>query len=223
MRDFERLFADLEYRFTDAELLSRALTHRSKGTLNYERLEFLGDSILGFVVAQWLYHQFPDASEGTLSRMRASVVRKESLADVARAIGLSDWLLLGEGEQKSGGFQRDSILADTLEAVIGAIHLDSGLSAAEKFVDRHFNEILQKISPDTVAKDPKSRLQETLQSRGLPVPNYTIVNVTGPPHQQTFEVACEVAGEPAIFKAVGPSRRRAEQYAAKKALAKLVP
>jgi len=221
MQDIERLYRDLEYRFTDVQLLSRALTHRSKSTLNYERLEFLGDSVLGFVVAQWFYHQFPGASEGTLSRMRASVVRKERLADVARRIGLSDWLLLGEGEQRSGGFQRDSILADSLEAVIGAIQLDAGLDAARQFIIRHFDEILSDINPDTVRKDPKTRLQEALQRRGLPVPDYTIVSVSGPPHEQLFEVACEVAGEPETFTAVGPSRRRAEQDAAKKALAKI--
>ncbi len=220
MQDFERLCKNLEHRFNDVRLLSRALTHRSKGVKNYERLEFLGDSLLGFIVAQWLYHQFPDASEGTLSRMRASIVRRESLARVARTIGLGEWLLLGEGEQKSGGFERDSILADTLEAIIGAVHLDSGAAASEQFVLRHFEPILNATSPATVSKDPKSRLQETLQSRGLPVPSYTIISVSGPPHQQVFEVACEVAGETESFTAVGPSRRRAEQTAARKALAK---
>lgn len=221
MKDFERLYRDLEYHFSDVELLALALTHRSKSAANYERLEFLGDSILGFVVAQWLYRQFPDASEGTLSRMRASVVRKERLVDVARRIGLSDWLLLGEGEQRSGGFQRDSILADSLEAVIGAIQLDANLDAARQFIMHHFDSILSEISPDTVRKDPKTRLQEALQRRGLPVPNYSIISVAGPAHEQLFEVACEVAGEPEVFTAVGPSRRRAEQTAAKKALAKI--
>lgn len=221
MQDLERLYKGLNYRFVHTDLISRALTHRSKGFHNYERLEFLGDSILGFIIAEWLYHKFPDIGEGKLSRMRAAVVRRGSLAQIARNIGLSDWLVLGEGELKSGGFNRDSILADTVEAIIGAIYLDTDLSAAREFIIHHFHAILQNIDPSAVYKDAKSRLQEVLQRRGLPVPTYTIVNTMGAPHDQTFEVACEVAGHDETFIAVGTSRRKAEQLAAQKALVKL--
>ncbi len=207
----------LNYRFNDRGLLDRALTHRSRSSDNYERLEFLGDSVLGFVVSEWLYHRFPEVSEGKLTRMRSTVVRRETLAAVARSLGLSSVLKLGEGELKSGGFNRDSTLADSLEAVIGAIFLDGGLAASKQFILTNFGEWFAALNPSTVTKDPKSRLQEFLQGRGLPAPTYSVVSTRGEPHRQMFEVACHVHGIPQAFIAVGTSRRAAEQAAAKKA------
>jgi len=207
--------------FSSPELLARALTHRSRGNENYERLEFLGDSVLGFVVAEDLYHRFPGAPEGKLSRMRSYVVRKETLAHIARELNLQEHLRLGEGELKSGGFNRDSILADCLEAIIGAVYVDQGLEAARAFITARFEAVLGSLAVDTVYKDAKSRLQEFLQQRGQPVPDYDIVAVTGEPHDQTFEVACRVAMRDEPFTGSGSSRRTAEQRAAKRALAAL--
>jgi len=216
--DVGRLERALELKFSDPGLLEQALTHRSRSPANYERLEFLGDSVLGFVVAEDLYHRFPDIPEGKLSRMRSYVVRKETLARVARAMALQEMLQLGEGELKSGGFNRDSILADSLEAIIGAVYLDQGMEAARSFIRRFFEEVLGSLTLDTVYKDSKSRLQEYLQQRGQPVPRYEIVSVAGEPHDQTFEVACQVSLAPEPFRGTGSSRRSAEQRAAKRAL-----
>ena len=216
--DVGRLERALDLKFTNPGLLEQALTHRSRSQVNYERLEFLGDSVLGFVVAEDLYHRFPDIPEGNLSRMRSYVVRKETLARIARAMALQELLQLGEGELKSGGFNRDSILADSLEAIIGAVYLDQGLAAARSFIQRFFEEVLGSLTLDTVYKDAKSRLQEYLQQRGEPVPNYEIVSVSGEPHDQTFEVACLVSLAPEPFRGIGASRRSAEQRAAKRAL-----
>lgn len=204
--------------FSNPELLEQALTHRSRGHRNYERLEFLGDSVLGFVVAGDLYHRFPGVSEGKLSRMRSFVVRKETLARIARALALQEYLQLGEGELKSGGFNRDSILSDSVEAIIGAVYLDQGLDAARSFIERHFAQVLSTLTLDTVYKDSKSRLQEYLQQQGEPVPSYDIVSIQGEPHDQTFEVACRVSVSAEPYTGVGPSRRSAEQRAAKLAL-----
>lgn len=217
----EKLEEALDLRFSNPKLLERALTHRSRSHDNYERLEFLGDSVLGFVVAEILYHRFPDSPEGKLSRMRSFVVRKETLARIARAMALQDLLKLGEGELKSGGFNRDSILSDSLEAIIGAVYLDQGLDAAKTFIHRYFEEVLGSLTVDTVYKDSKSRLQEYLQQKGEPVPTYEIVSVSGEPHDQTFEVACRVSVSPEPYKGVGSSRRSAEQRAAKQALESL--
>jgi ribonuclease-3 len=200
--------------FNQPELLELALTHRSRGAQNYERLEFLGDSILGFVVANWLYHQFPEQSEGKLSRMRSSLVRKETLAKVARDLDLGEFLILGEGELKSGGFRRDSILADTVESVIGAIYLDQGFAAAKQFVLTHFAELMSSITPATTYKDAKSRLQEAMQKRSMSLPSYTIVATSGQQHQQKFTVSCTLNELPIEAVATAASRRSAEQKSA---------
>jgi ribonuclease-3 len=221
MDEMTALQTRLAYEFRDKELLAQALTHRSRGADNNERLEFLGDSILGFIVAEWLFQRFPGVAEGKLSRMRSAVVRREKLAEVARELNLQQTLILGEGEYKSGGFDRDSILADALEALIGATYLDSGLDEARQLVVRHFETALNSLAPEIGYKDPKSRLQEYLQQRSLPVPNYEIVGVEGEPHRQVFQVACFVSGRERPFVAKGSSRRSAEQSAAMKAFSNL--
>lgn len=207
----------LNYVFSDEELLARALTHRSKDAQNNERLEFLGDSILGFLVAEWLYRNFPDVAEGKLSRMRSTVVRKETLARVARSMALPETLILGEGEMKSGGSNRDSILADTLEALLGAVYLDGGMDQTRKLVQHHFYDVLHSLTATDVYKDPKSRLQEHLQRRGKPLPVYEVVSVDGEAHSQVFNVTCYVEGYDQPIEASGSSRRSAEQLAAEKA------
>ena len=213
--EVDRLEKAFDLHFLNPKLLERALTHRSRSHENYERLEFLGDSVLGFVVAEELYLRFPATPEGKLSRMRSYVVRKETLARIARSMSLQDYLQLGEGELKSGGFNRDSILSDGLEAVIGAVYLDRGLDAAKAFIHRAFDQVLTSLTVDTVYKDSKSRLQEYLQQRGEPVPVYDIVSISGEPHNQTFKVACRVSVSTEPYMGVGSSRRGAEQRAAK--------
>lgn len=222
MRDIERLQKLLCYTFKDHALLQEALTHRSVGSRNNERLEFLGDAILGMLVAEELYKRFPGASEGEMSRMRASLVRGEVLAEIAQSLELGTCLRLGPGELKSGGFRRASILADALEAILGAIYLDSEISVCRDFVMHHFAARLASISPDDVLKDPKTRLQEYLQARQRSLPQYTILSVEGEAHKQRFTVECRVEGiEP--MTATAPSRRKAEQAAASAALKELEP
>ncbi len=218
MKDPERLCAALDYRFADPALLERALTHRSAAGPNNERLEFLGDSVLNFLIASALYERHPHASEGTLSRMRAALVRGETLAEIAREIELGEYLRLGSGELKSGGYRRTSILADALEAVIGAVHQDGGIEAVQALVLRFFAARLDSNAPGVSLKDPKTRLQEYLQGRALPLPSYEVVAVVGQSHSQTFTVQCRVAGldEPSVGE--GGSRRKAEQSAAQRAL-----
>ena len=211
----------LGYQFKNDALLQLALTHRSKGADNNERLEFLGDSILGFIVAETLFQRFPDVAEGKLSRMRSAVVRKETLSRVARDMGIPDALYLGEGELKSGGFNRDSILSDAMEAVIGAVYLDSGLAETKRLVLHHFKQALSALSASSVYKDPKSILQEYMQQQNLALPTYEIVNIEGEPHRQVFQVACRVEGCEQPFIAAGTSRRSAEQSAAEKAFSAL--
>lgn len=211
----------LGHRFRDPALLEQALTHRSHGARHNERLEFLGDSVLGLVVAEALYRRFPDTKEGRLSRMRAALVRRETLAAAARALDLGQRIQMGPGELRSGGFARDSTLADALEAVIGALYLDGGLEPARSFIKRLLDQRLQALRADSPIKDPKTRLQEWLQKRGRPLPEYQVVAVTGPPHRQTFTVACTVAGGGAPREGRGGSRRQAEQAAAAAVLAEL--
>lgn len=206
------------YEFKDIALLKLALTHRSKGANNYERLEFLGDSILGFVVAELLYTKFSSLAEGKLSRMRSSLVRKETLALVARDIGLSDYLILGEGELKSGGFNRDSILADTIESIIGALYLDADFDTASLFIHSNFQAYFDSISEESTFKDAKSRLQETMQKQGLQLPNYEIVDTHGEQHNQQFTVKCSLDELPISSQATARSRRSAEQKAAEQVL-----
>jgi ribonuclease-3 len=207
----------LGYVFRDAALLTRALTHRSHSGQNYERLEFLGDSILSFVIADVLYDRFPQLSEGELTRLRATLVRRETLATLARELDLGNCLELGSGELKSGGFDRDSILADALEAVFGAIYKDGGIEAVRGVVLHRYDPVLNSIDPRSILKDPKTRLQEFLQRQSLPTPSYNVLDVSGEPHQQHFVVECRVPGLDEVVRGEGSSRRYAEQAAATRA------
>ena len=214
-----RLKKSLLYDFSNRpDLLIRALTHRSYSSDNYERLEFLGDSVLGFIIADALYARFPDADEGQLTRMRASLVRQETLAELGRKIELGAYLILGPGALKSGDHARDSILSDVIEAIIGAIYLDGGIKPCRKLINRMFASRLALCEPDSVSKDPKTRLQELLQERSRELPEYTIIDVSGPPHKQSFKVQCQIVDVGQAFIGKGSSRRRAEQDSAEKAL-----
>ncbi|MGF1910569.1 ribonuclease III [Vibrio kasasachensis] len=209
------------YNFNNAEYINLALTHRSASGKHNERLEFLGDSILSFVIADDLYHRFPKVNEGDMSRMRATLVRGNTLAELGREFALGDYLKLGPGELKSGGFRRDSILADAVEAIIGAIYIDSDLEMVRRIVLSWYQTRLDEIMPGVSQKDPKTRLQEFLQGRRKPLPAYIVTNIKGEAHNQEFTVSCEVAGigSPVIGK--GTSRRKAEQAAAETALEQL--
>lgn len=209
------------YQFGSPALLETALTHRSAGQRHNERLEFLGDAILSYVITDELYRRFPAASEGQLSRLRAGLVKGDTLAAIARDMALGDYLKLGSGELKSGGFRRSSILADAFEAVIGAIYLDGGIEAASEFIHRHFAQRLAECDPDSTLKDPKTRLQEFLQARGHALPEYRVDSVVGEPHKQTFTVTCVVEGMASVTVGVAGSRRKAEQEAARHALEQL--
>jgi ribonuclease-3 len=211
----ERTFG---YVFKTPELCAAALTHRSAGALHNERLEFLGDSILNCSVARMLFDAHPQADEGALSRLRAKLVSGEALAQIAGELGLGEHLRLGAGELKSGGFRRASILADALEALLGAIFLDSGFDAAAAAVARIMTPRMSELPGADALKDPKTRLQEVLQASGLALPVYTLTAVTGDPHAQSFTVSCEVPVLGAAAVGEGASRRRAEQLAAAKVL-----
>jgi len=220
IRSPDRLEQHLGYKFTDASLLQQALTHRSAGSRNNERLEFLGDAVLGSVIAGELYHRFPAASEGRLSRLRASLVRRESLADIARTLEIGQYLQLGSGERKSGGHRRDSIMSDAVEALFGAIYLDSDFVTCRQCILALFDARLEGLTETAVLKDPKTRLQEYLQARRRPLPDYAVINISGEAHAQMFRVQCRVdGGEPAIGE--GNSRRQAEQDAAAQILEQL--
>jgi ribonuclease-3 len=211
----------LGYRFRDPALLDVALTHRSAGRANYERLEFLGDSVLNFVVAVLTFHEYPLGSEGDLSRYRSALVSSQTLAAVAGELGLGEQLRLGGGELKSGGYRRGSILADSLEAVFGAVYLDDGLEAARTVIHRLLASRLADLPEAEALKDPKTRLQEQLQSRGLPLPKYAVEEVAGEPHEQWFVASCDVGALGLREQGEGASRRRAEQEAAARMLATL--
>lgn len=221
--DPARLVERLQYRFSDPALLERALTHRSRaGGDNYERLEFLGDAFLGYVVGEALYRRLPQAQENDLTLLRASLVRRQTLAAIARELSLGDHLLLGGGELKSGGFRRESILADVVEGIIGAVLLDGGEAEARALVLRLLGDRLDDARPESVEKDPKTRLQELLQGRGAPRPEYEVVDVAGTDHDQQFRVHCRTAlGAEAEGR--GRSRRAAEQAAAAGVLETLDP
>ena len=221
MPDSKQLEAAIAYQFKDAALLQHALTHRSFSARHNERLEFLGDSVLNFVVSVLLYQRFTTIDEGDLSRVRASLVKQASLADIAQKLGLSAHLRLGEGELKSGGFRRPSILADTLEAVLGAVFLDGGFESARAVITRLYEPILVTVDPKTLGKDAKTLLQEMLQGRKLDLPVYTVLATHGAAHSQVFEVACEIPALDIRVSAGGASRRAAEQSAAQLALAAL--
>ncbi|MGM8849192.1 ribonuclease III [Salinicola sp. V024] len=211
--------------FRDPALLELALTHRSVGGSNNERLEFLGDSIVNFVIGEALFKRFPAAREGQLSRLRAGLVKGQTLAVVAREFELGGCLRLGSGEMKSGGHRRDSILADALEGVIGAIYLDAGMDVARSRVLAWFGTRLEAIDLHNTQKDPKTRLQEFLQSRQQALPRYEVISVEGEAHSQTFSVECHVSmlGDESPTLGEGSSRRIAEQQAAELALSKLEP
>jgi ribonuclease-3 len=218
-RDPAGLERRLGHKFGDPALLRRALTHRSHGGEHNERLEFLGDGLLNCIVATLLYERFPTLPEGDLSRLRAALVNQSSLFDVAQALELGDELLLGEGELKSGGFRRPSILADGFEAVLGAVYLDAGFDTARRVVEHLFDERLARAAQAPPDKDPKTALQEYLQGRRLPLPQYSVVAVGGEAHRQTFRVECRVEDLGLSATGEGASRRAAEQQAAEAVLA----
>ena len=218
----EKLETRLGYRFIDQSLLTLALTHKSCGTSNNERLEFLGDAAIGYLVGSRLFRDFPGASEHGLTLMRASLVKGTALADVARSIGLGDHLQLGVGERKSGGHRRESLLADALEAVVGAVVLDGGMQAAAAVVDRLFADVFATVDVRAV-KDAKTILQETLQARGVALPEYQLEEQTGEAHAPAFRVSCGVGELELVAEGEGPSRLEAEKAAAAAVLAILVP
>jgi len=207
------------HRFSDTALLKQALTHRSAGSPHNERLEFLGDAVLSFLIAEALYRRFDHAREGELTRLRASLVKGPTLAALGRQLALGPELRLGSGELKSGGRERESILADAFEAILGAIYLDGGLTACRDVVGRIFAERLAAASPGRVDKDPKTRLQEWLQSRRMMLPTYAVLGTEGDGHHQLFTVECRVESLQTPIQGRGTSRRKAEQDAAEKTLA----
>lgn len=216
------LYKTLHYRFEDADLLNQALTHRSAAGNNNERLEFLGDAVLDLVISDAVYRARPDASEGDLSRLRASLVKEKTLAALAAELGVGDYLVLGSGEKKTGGHRRESILADALESIFGAVYLDSGVEAAKKIIERVFAKRLDKLPAAADLRDPKTRLQEWLQARGMGLPEYEVVNVTGKAHKRTFDVRCSVEQAPGVTHGTSTTRRNAEQEAAAEMLAILL-
>ena len=212
--DLQRLQKSLGYNFSNQDILAQALTHRSAGNQNNERLEFLGDAILGFEVAENLFQQHPSASEGQLSRTRAQLVKRETLAAIARKLDLGQYLILGPGELRSGGQTRDSILADAVEAIMAAVYLDSDIDNARKLVRHLLDDQLTKATPLEQDKDAKTRLQEYLQARGKALPLYKVISVTGSHHDQLFVTECLVDDPALKSKGQGKSRRKAEQQAA---------
>lgn len=218
----DELAQKLNYVFQQPKLLMIALTHRSKGGEHNERLEFLGDAVVNFVIAELLYQQFPKATEGELSRFRASLVNRDALAELAKEFELGRYLLLGPGELRSGGSERQSILSCAMEAIIGAVYLDGGYQAVRDKISAWYQPILQSLSSAATHKDPKTLLQEYLQSRHLPLPLYTVETIEGEAHQQRFTVSCRVEGVAEKSYGKGTSRRRAEQDAAQAMLGALM-
>ena len=215
--DLEGFCRRIGHSFNDPRLLRQALTHRSYSATHNERLEYLGDSVVNCVIALELYHKFPRLSEGELSRLRASLVNQQSLSAVARKFSFGEQILLGEGEVKSGGFRRPSILADAVEAVIGAAFLDGGFDAARSLVGMLFTDALATVDPQTTGKDPKTLLQEYLQSRRMALPQYAVVAKRGEAHEHVFQVECVIPALDIRSLGEGSSRRHAEQNAARQA------
>ena len=211
----------LQYQFSDPQLLTLALSHRSCGSNNNERLEFLGDAVLGMAISSFLFKRFPEAREGDLSRIRSQIVRAESLAEIARELDLGPELLLGPGEMKSGGHRRDSILGDTVEALLGAVFLDQGLVAVEACIQNWFSASLNTLTLDTPVKDAKTALQEWLQARGKPLPEYLVVKTEGEDHSRLFTMSCTIDAVEETAEATASSRRKAEQLVAEKLVKKL--
>ena len=216
-----RLEKSLGYTYKDLGFLENALTHRSAGLIHNERVEFLGDSILGFVIADKLFEQFPEVQEGDLTRMRSSLVKEPTLADIAKEFKLSDYLIMGPGELKSGGYRRDSVLADAVESIIASIYLDSGrdIEVIRKLILTWFDSRLKDIHPGNDQKDSKTQLQEYLQAKHQPLPVYSVVEISGDDHDQSFTVKLTFENNPnEAYVGYGRSRRKAEQNAASKAL-----
>lgn len=211
----------IRYSFTQLDLLQQALTHRSFSACNNERLEFLGDSVLNFIIAHQLFNRFPHLPEGDLSRLRAKLVKESSLAEIASSLHLGDMLKLGEGELKSAGWRRPSILADALEAIFGAAYLDGGFTAAEQVIVTLYHEKLGTIDPKAIDKDAKSKLQEYLQGKKMELPEYQVVTIEGEAHAQTFTVSCTLHKLNISTTGIGTSRRVAEQQAAQLAMEKI--
>ncbi len=212
----------INYQFSDIKLLQTALTHRSASSQHNERLEYLGDALLGSVIASQLYSQFPNADEGELSRLRAFLVKEKALFELAQQLDIGDFINLGGGELKSGGFRRASILSDTFEAIIGAVYLDSDFLTVEKFVLNIYQKNLSALSLGMAQKDPKTRLQEWLQSRNIGVPEYEVVRSSGKDHAKSYWVSCKIDYQSIQSEGYGASRRKAEQDAASKILEKIV-
>ena len=218
---YARLSQRLGYQFSNVELLQQALTHRSAAKQHNERLEFLGDAVLGMVVAQALFKRFPTVPEGKLTRMRSTLVKGDTLAELGREADVGELLKLGPGELKSGGHRRSSIIADAMEAILGAIYLEAGLDTTAEVILRLWQSRIDKLDPNEHPKDAKPRLQEFLQSRKLPLPVYEVVDISGKDHDQTFVVHCQIESLGKPMKGTGTSRRKAEQQAARNALEKL--
>lgn len=211
----------IDYQFVEKKLLKRALTHRSFGTPNNERLEFLGDSILGAIIGHYLFEAYPKAAEGQLTRLRSSLVRGDTLAEVARELEIGELLIMGEGELKSGGRDRDSLLADAVESIIGAVYLEAGFAVCQRFVLRCYQSRLAAIVIDKPLKDPKTELQEMLQAKGKALPEYTIIDTEGKSHNQLITVSCVIAGVSEPFVATAKNRKQAEKLAAASAITTL--
>ena len=218
-KDLKMLEKSIKYKFKDIALLELAMTHRSHSGKNNERLEFLGDSILNFIVADLLFKKFSDLDEGDLSRLRSQLVKEEPLSKLANKLNIGDFLNLGVGELKSSGWRRPSILADAFEALIGAIFIDGGMKSAYKFIEDSYVELIEKINPKEIYKDPKTILQEFLQAQKVPLPSYEVINVEGEAHNQLFTVTCVVPKFDVKVEGGGRSRKIAEQEAAKEAMA----
>ena len=216
-----KLEKEIDYTFKDNDLLEIALTHRSVGHSNNERLEYLGDAVLGFIIADAIFTKFPQATEGELTRLRSSLVKGETLADLGRELNLGDFIKLGHGERKSGGWRRDSILANALEAIIGAVYLDSDMEVCRRCVVSLYNKLLSEISPDNLNKDSKTSLQELLQSRRMELPVYHVLSENGDAHERIFTIECAIKDQNISVQAEGHSKRIAEQVAAEKALSVL--
>ena len=216
------LYKTLQYRFTDVDLFRQALTHRSAAGNNNERLEFLGDAILDFVISDALFKARPDASEGDLSRLRSSLVKDTALAGIATELGMGLHLILGGGERKTGGHRRESILADALEAIFAAVFLDRGYDAARNVIERVYATRLDQLPASGQLRDPKTRLQEWLQARQMSLPSYELQSVTGEEHRQTFEVSCSIGEVATVTTGTATTRRKAEQKAAAKMLEALL-
>ena len=217
----EQLAKELNLHFQHLSLFEQALTHRSAGSINNERLEYLGDAVLGMVIANRLYRRFPQASEGQLSRLRSLLVKRQTLAEIGVEIQLSKYLVMGAGELRSGGQSRDSTLADAVEAILGATYLELGSDGVESLIEHLFSRRLQSLTLEQCEKDPKTRLQEHLQSRNLPLPEYRVLSVSGKQHQQRFSVKCRVKALKLEALGSDMSRRKAEQDAARQLLQEL--